>query len=104
MEKIEEIKEMIAINEKLIEVANKLTDIGLINEADKITKFMEDEIIKFIEENWTKLTGEVLPWYSTKDHLKEIIIKLEYHKKQQHIEKIWIKKKLKQINTIIELL
>lgn len=104
MEKIEEIKEMIAIIEKLTEVVNKLTNIGLINEADKITKFMEDEITKLIEENWTELTGGILPWYSTNDHLKEIIIKLEHHKNQQHIEKIRIKKKLKQINTIMELL
>ena len=109
MEKIEEIKEMIAINEKLTEVVNKLTNMGLINEADKITKFMEDEITKFIEKNWRELTGGILPLYFTNDHLKEIIIKLENHKHQQHmgkqhIEKIRIKNKLKQINTIMELL
>ena len=109
MEKIEEIKEMIAINEKLTEIVNKLTNMGLINEADKITKFMEDEITKFIEKNWTELTGGILPLYFTNDHLKEIIIKLENHKHQQHIgkqhiEKTRIKKKLEQINTIMGLL
>ena len=109
MEKIEEIKEIIATNEKLTEEVNKLIDMGLINEANKITKSMEDKITKFIEKNWAELTGGLLPLYFTNDHLKEIIIKLENHKhqnkqQQQHIEKMRIEKKLKQINTIMELL
>ena len=98
------IKNIDELKEKINELtATTVTYENLDEVADRI-KFMEDDIIKFIEENYTELTGGIMPWYSTNDHLRELIIRLGQKIPKHKMEMNRIKRKIKQFNTIISLI
>ena len=90
-EKINELTATTVTNENLTEVADRI-------------KSMEDDIIKFVEENYTELTGDIAPCYSTNDHLHELIIKIGDNKIKQLKKMNSIGRKIKQFNTIISLI
>lgn len=88
----EKINELTVINEKLNEV------------ADRINKFVEDDITKLVEENYTELTGDIAPCYSTNDHLRELNIKLCQNKMKQRNKMKMRKNRIKEYKTIISLI
>ena len=88
----EKINELTVINEKLNEV------------ADRINKFVEDDITKLVEENYTELTGAIAPCYSANDHLQELKIKLCQNKMEQRNKMKMRKNRIKQYKTIISLI
>ena len=70
------IKDIDELKEKINELTATTVTNENLTEVDDRIKFMEDDIIKFIEENYTELTGGIMPWYTTNDHLQELIFRL----------------------------